>query len=170
LAQSELSSTTGLFTEPAAALERMAEAETAVVILHERGEYAAGLALGAAWEDMLAGLQQRRAELLARAVRDHLADCLVTLPALVERAAWPSLHFWCANLDGMRRELCPTLVAAGEDWAATQDPAPLLAAAAAGARHWRELALRLLELHRVHGAAADAEIVALTHAMKNLAL
>lgn len=160
----------GWFANSAAALERMAAAETASVILHERGEHVAGQALGPAWEDMLAGLRERRAEILVRAVRDLWADCRVTVPTLVERRAWPSLHFWLANVEGMRRALAPALLAAGEAWAAHGDPAPLLAAAAAGAAHWQALAQRLLDVYRERGAAADGEIAAMTHNISVIAL
>jgi hypothetical protein len=119
---------------------------------------------------MLAALRERRAEILVRAVRDLWADCQVTLPALIERAAWPSLHFWLANVDGMRHELAPSLLAAGEAWAASGDPAPLAAAAAAGSAHWQALARRLLDLHRSKGAAADGEIAAMTHDIRVIAL
>ncbi|MBI4983941.1 MAG: hypothetical protein HZC24_00930 [Rhodocyclales bacterium] len=160
----------GYFDDTAAALERMTEAEIASLVLHERGEHAAGRALGPAWEDMLTALGDRRAELLARAVRDHWADCLVTLPALVAGAAWPALHFWCANLEGMRRALFPRAVAAGEAWAANGDASPLLAAATAGAAHWASVAQRLLAIHREHGAAAGGIIAALTTDLSGLAL
>jgi hypothetical protein len=53
---------------------------------------------------------------LARAVRDHLADCLVTLPTLLEREAVGSLHFYLANLSGLRRALFPALLQAYESW------------------------------------------------------
>ncbi len=88
-----------------AALERMAAAETETLILHELGEVRAGRLVGSRWEAMLAGLDDRRAELVARAARDLLADCLVTLPTLLDRGAPGPLHFWFASLDGMRREL-----------------------------------------------------------------
>lgn len=160
----------GWFGDAPAALERMTQAETASVILHERGEHAAGRDLGPEWEHMLAGFRERRAEILARAVRDHWADCRVTLPALVERGAWPSLHFWFANLDGMRRALVPSLIAAGEAWAANGDVAPVLAAAQAGEAHWRATAQRLLDLWRCEGPAAEAAIAAMTHDLPALAL
>ena len=51
----------------------------------------------------------RRLEITARAVRDLLADTLVTLPTLIERDAVPSLHFWFATFSGLRRELFPRL-------------------------------------------------------------
>ena len=160
----------GWFADADAAMERMLAGESVSVILHERGEHAAGKTLGPDWETMLTAFRERRAEILARAVRDHLADCRVTLPALVERQAWPALHFWFANLDGMRQALVPSLIAAGEAWAADGDAAPVLAAAAAGTAHWRETALSILEIWRREDAAAEARIAAMTQDLAGLAL
>ncbi len=151
--------------DPHAALERMADAETETLILHERGEHAAGRLLGTIWEDRLACSARRRAEILMRAVRDNLADCLVTLPALIERQAWPSLWFWFANFDGMRRELFPALAAfdyakLGAGGAASAELAVL---AAHGAEHFERVARRLLALD-------EAAIAALSHDTAALAL
>jgi hypothetical protein len=93
---------------------------------------------------MLGGLSQRRAELLARAVRDHLADCLSTLPALIERGVEPSIHFYFANLEGLRRSLFPRLTAAYTTWRKTGDEADLRLAYLDGQTHWREAARRML--------------------------
>ena len=148
--------------DPRAALERMTQAETDSVILHERGEHAAGKLLGPAWEDKLAGMTRRRPEILLRAVRDHLADSLVTLPTLIERQAWPQLWFWLANLDGMRRALVPLL--------ADLDPQKVDAGGTAlqtltqrGVTHWHAIATQLL-------ACDEAGIEALTHDIGALAL
>ena len=100
----------GFSTDPEGALASMTAAEGETVILHELGEHRAAQALGPGWERMLAGLSSRRAELFVRAARDHLADCTVTLPALLDRDAAASLHFWFANLDGMRREILPAML------------------------------------------------------------
>jgi hypothetical protein len=56
-------------------LDRMAEAESEAMILHEIGEARAESLLGEDWNTMLGQLSSRHAELLVRAVRDHLADC-----------------------------------------------------------------------------------------------
>lgn len=133
-------------SDPAAALARMSERETETLILHERGEHAAGKLLGPGWEDMIAGFTSRRAELVARAVRDNLADCLVTLPALLAQPDHASLHFWFANFDGMRRELFPRLAAAYEAEKASRGDTPMREVVAAGAEHWRAVAQRLLAL------------------------
>jgi hypothetical protein len=145
--------------EPAAALARMTERETDTLILHERGEHAAGKLLGPGWEEMLAAFTSRRAELVARAVRDNLADCLVTLPALLEQADEASLHFWFANFDGLRRDLFPRLVAAYEPGNADM----VSGAVAAGRQHWLDVARRLLALDEevIAGYAADCAQVAL---------
>lgn len=156
----------GFDADPAAAIERMADAEIETLALHEEGELRAGRLLGPAWAVMLAGFRERRPELLARAVRDNLADCLVTLPTLVEREAWPSLQLWFAGYDGLRRELFPAL---GEAWAKVSPGGTALAAAAllpvlaSGARHWREVAERLV-------ATDEATIDALSHDLAAVAL
>ena len=147
----------GYADDAEAALTRMCEGETATLVLHEQGEHAASRLLGADWEAMLAGCSRRRPEIEARAVRDNLADCLVTLPALMGRSNPGSLHFWFANFDGMRREMFPWLHEAYQDWLATGDAVPLEGAIAAGRRHWRSAAERLLAAYR-GGLPADGLI------------
>ena len=150
----------GFAENQAFALERMAEAETETLILHELGEHGAGRQLGPDWEDMLAGLGNRHAEVLARAVRDHLADCLVTLPTLLEREAVASLHFWFANLDGYRRQLFPQLAAAYGPWRDSGDTALLPGIIDRGREHWLRQAEVLLAQWRAEGAAAAPRMVA----------
>lgn len=133
----------GFADERAAALARMAEGERETLVLHELGEHAAGQRLGEPWEAFMAANADRRVELLARAVRDLLADCLVTLPALVERGAAPSLHFWRANFGGLRESLFPRLVAAFSLWGATGRAEAIAEAAAAGRGHWERVAAGL---------------------------
>lgn len=148
--------------DPRAALERMTDAETGTLILHERGEYAAGRLLGSVWEERLRRTIKRRAEILMRAVRDNLADCLVTLPALIERQAWPSLWFWFANFDGMRHALSPAL--AGFDYPHVGARATVLAdIVGRGAAHFEALARRLLDMD-------EAAVEALSHDIPALAL
>lgn len=146
----------GFANDRHAAIARMAEAEGETLILHELGECRAGGLLGPEWERMLAALSRRRTELFARAVRDHLADCLVTLPALLDRGATASLHFWIANLQGLRQQLFPEIARAYLQWRAGAEP-PLRAAIADGARHWERVAREALALHdRSDGPVEDA--------------
>lgn len=142
------------------ALDRMTAAEMAVIEAHERGEYQAGLDLGDHWERMLLDIGQTPAELMARAVRDHLADCSYTLPLLTDPAREASLHLFIANLGAMRRQLFPTLVSAYEAWLSSGDPADLVALAGKGATHWRDTARQLLSLHERHGRRAAEKIQA----------
>ena len=102
----------GFDADPQAAIERMTDGEIETLVLHEEGELAAGRLLGSGWPAMIDGFRGKRAEIFARAVKDNLADCLVTLPGLLQRGAGDSLHFWFSTFDGMRRELFPRLIAA----------------------------------------------------------
>ena len=129
------------------AIERLAEAQTEALVLHELGEHAAGKLLGPAWERMLAASSSNHAEILARAVRDNLADCLVTLPTLLDQDARGSLHFWFANFDGMRLALFPELAAAYREWQVCDDAHALREVLARGADHWRSVADDLLVRH-----------------------
>lgn len=130
--------------DPEAALARMTENETETLILHELGEALAGERLGERWGQLLLDLTDVRGERLARAVRDHLADCLSTLPALLERANAAALHFFFANLDGLRKELFPSALAAYESWNGAGDAGALLAAITTGQGHWQQSAEQLM--------------------------
>jgi len=136
----------GFAEDPPGALQRMTEEESETLILHELGEIEADRYLGNAWKEMRSGIGSRRAELLVRAVRDNLADCLVTLPALLERKAGASIHFWFANFDGMRREIFPLLASAYDGW--NGGNAGLLRVAIRdGQDHWRVVCRQVLALH-----------------------
>jgi len=140
------------------ALERMVEREGETLVLHEIGEFEAARRLGADWPAMRASLTSRRAELYVRALRDHLADCLVTLPTLLQRRAETSLHFWFANLEGVRALLFPRLAPAYAAWCAGDQGAALRDAVSAGVAHWGRACEQLLEIHRRHGDQAPAAI------------
>jgi hypothetical protein len=153
----------GFDVDPQAAIERMTEGEIETLVLHEEGEFAAGRMLGDAWAPKLDGFRGKRAELLARAVRDNLADCLVTLPELLRRGADESLHFWFSTFDGLRRELFPRLLAAYAAKVGGGDAALLAGAAEAGRAHFAVLGARLLDLD-------EAAIEALSHQAASIAL
>ena len=142
-------------------LDRMAEAESEAMILHEIGEARAESLLGEDWNAMLGQLGSRHAELLARAVRDHLADCLVTLPTLLEREAIGSLHFYLANLSGLRRALFPALPQAYDAWLDGRDTAGLARTVAAAETHWLNAARKLITAYRRDPEHGDAQLHAL---------
>jgi hypothetical protein len=96
-----------------------------------------------------------------RAVRDHLADCLVTLPGLLEREAIGSLHFYLANLSGLRRALFPALPQAYESWLGHRDDARLADLVSRAEAHWLDAAQQLIAAYHRSPAHGDAAINAL---------
>lgn len=131
-----------------AALDRMTDQETETVLLHELGEARAAERLGEEWEAMLADMGRSRTELLARAARDHLADCLVTLPALLEREAFASLHVYVANLSGVRKAIFPELMTAYRRWSEGGGIEPLAKSIEAGCSRWAAITEELLACYR----------------------
>ena len=130
--------------DPEGALARMAGNETESMILHELGEARAGELLGAAWQEMIASVARTRAEVHARAVRDLLADCLSTLPALVARENLPALDFHFATFDAPRRQLFPQALEAYDDFVRGGSLVPLARAAREGAERFLAEARALL--------------------------
>jgi hypothetical protein len=137
-------------------------------LLHEQGERAAGERLGPDWNRMVLDLAHTPAEIMARAVRDHLADCLVTLPTLAQTAEPASLHFYVGNLTAMRKEVFPALLDAYQAWwdqtsTGVWNARVFAALALRGGAHWEQVASGMLALHRERGADAApaiAELVA----------
>jgi len=148
----------------------MAEAEAETMILHEVGEARAEKLLGEAWGAMLAQLTSKHAELLARAVRDHLADCLVTLPTLLQREADGSLHFYVANLSGLRRALFPSLSTAYEQWQQHGNSKSLSRVSAQGERHWLHVARELMQTFHADAKNGDARLNHLAGHLESISL
>jgi hypothetical protein len=144
-----------------AALPRLLDEQGDTLVLHELGEWRAGRWLEPGWAAMRLALPDRRTDLLVRAVRDLVADLTTTLPALLERQATTSLHFWFATFDGLRTQLCPALQPAYRAWCDGDGGTALAATAARGARHFAALATELLALHAQHGDEAGAAIARL---------
>ena len=139
-----------------ASLDAMTETELQAVMLHEIGEYQAGRLLGDTWNEMLLALCNTPAELMARAVRDHLADCMNTLPELVRQGRAASIHFYLGNLNNMRKTIFPGLEGAYQEWLNSGDLEPLAAIAEIGREHWAAQAARMMEVyHRFGGRAVE---------------
>jgi len=138
-------------------LDRMTDSELDPVLWHELGEQEAGALLGDSWEEMLLALACTPGELVARAVRDHLADCLSTIPALAAGARHASIHFFRGNLTAMRKELFPSLGKAYDAWLESNDYGVLAEVARSGEVHWRSVAEQLLDAWSTHPeSVADA--------------
>jgi len=136
------------------ALQRMTEAEMTAAREHELGEYEASQMLGDGWNDMLLDLALTPAELMARAVKDHIADSLRTLPMLLERGEPASFHFYVGNLSGMRRHLFPQLVEAYEVWYENNDVSALKQVMEESRSHWLDLARDMMKVHHRLGVGS----------------
>jgi hypothetical protein len=91
---------------------------------------------------------------VARAVRDLLADCLQTLPVLLERDNLPALHFYFATFDAPRRELFPQALEAYEEFLRSGATDRLWRAVREGGERWLECARGLLALNPAGREAA----------------
>ena len=145
-------------------LDAMTDNELQSALLHEIGEVKAGELLGSEWETMLASLPHSKAEIMVRAVRDHLADALSTLPGLLENMNPASLHFYMANMTNIRKELFPKLLAAYETWTVTGNTQALEQLAAQAAAHWQLLAEKMLRVHQQQGHDCQPALIELIEA------
>ena len=148
------------------ALDAMTERELESAILHEIGEIRAGEDL-AGWQDMMSQLMFTQAEIMARAVRDHLADAISTLPALLRNQQEASIHFYMANLTSMRKHIFPALMEAYNDWCKSRDTARLEELIDKSRSHWRAVATEMLAIFNQYGENSHERIEEL---MKNSTL
>ena len=148
-------------TDTEAALDRMAENEMETMILHELGEAMAGELLGGHWREMVASVARSKAEPIARSVRDLLADCISTLPTLLDRGNLPALHFYFATFDAQRRQLFPQAMRAYEQYLKHGDLSQLRQAVQEGKDYWLTVARALLSHFSTDPAACCAAIEAL---------
>ncbi len=128
------------------ALEAMVDVEQHTLIRHELGEMAVTRRFGEDWRKLMQRLLGTRAELLARAARDHLADALAVLPWLAEQGNPAPIHFYFANLTALRRQILPMAESAYASWRDSGDTRPLLDLAQAGAEHWQTVIEQLLAI------------------------
>jgi hypothetical protein len=139
------------------ALDAMTDHELESAILHEIGEIKAGENL-AGWHEMISQLMFTQAEIMARAVRDHLADAISTLPALLERQQDASIHFYMANLTSMRKHIFPALQDAYNAWLETGDIAKLEKLVDKSRDHWQNIASEMLALFNEYGDNSHTHI------------
>ena len=132
------------------ALEDMTNNEIENIILHEIGEIQAGLILGEQWEQLILKLPQTQAEIMLRAIRDHLADTITTLPALVHNDNKASIHFYFSNLTNMRKHLNPKLLVAYNQWQLSGNFSPLKNLIIKSREHWLMLTEKILEIYNTN--------------------
>ncbi|MGB5278108.1 MAG: Sfum_1244 family protein [Gammaproteobacteria bacterium] len=139
------------------ALDQMTDHELESAILHEIGEIKAGEYLQG-WQTMMSQLMFTQAEIMARAVRDHLADALSTLPVLLEKQQHASIHFYMANLTSMRKHIFPTLTGAYNDWLESNDTAVLNELVNDSKNHWKNIATEMLAIFDQYGENSHEHI------------
>ncbi len=129
------------------ALTDMTDNELDAAVLHEIGEIQAGENLEG-WHQMMTDITFSQAEIMARAVRDHYADTLHTLPTLINNNNQASIHFYFANLTNMRKHIFPSLIDAYEQWCESKDIKIIEKTVATAVDHWQNIAQQMLALHR----------------------
>ena len=137
-----------------ALLNTFVDNETENTILHEIGEARVGKLFGDEWEKMLAGISCTKAEFKARAVRDHLADCISTLPELIDTKNAASLHFYFSNMTGLRKLLFPESLKGYREWLSSGELSMLEVICRKGEEHWYQVANNMLDLFQQYGADA----------------
>ena len=135
--------------KPEQALNAMTDNELNNAVLHEIGEIQAGEYLPG-WQQMMNAISFTQAEIMARAIRDHLADSLLTLPEILSKHTdnnqQASIHFYFANLTNMRKHLFPSLVNAYQHWQQSGDITHLQNTAKQNKSHWLSLCQKILHL------------------------
>jgi hypothetical protein len=129
------------------ALSDMSDNELEAAVLHEIGEIKAGEDLDG-WQLMMNDISFTQAEIMARAVRDHYADALHTLPVLIEGNNKASIHFYFANLTSMRKHIFPSLLDAYNRWCEDSNIDSLNDLVATSLEHWQTIAREMLALHK----------------------
>lgn len=128
------------------ALAQMTDTEVNNVIQHERGEILAGNILGNKWKELLFSLPYSKASIMLRAIRDHLADSLTTLPSLLALNSTPSWHFYFGNLSNMRKDLYPSIIEGYNEWYKTGSLNKMKDIIEQGQEHWTQLCQQILLL------------------------
>ena len=132
------------------ALSLMTDTEVENVIQHERGEIQAGQVLGKEWHELLFSLPHSKASIMLRAIRDHLADSITTLPHLLGKNSPASWHFYFGNLNNMRKDLYPSLIKAYDEWYETGSLSKMYEVIEEGKNHWLDLCIQVLQIEQTN--------------------
>ncbi|MCG6919154.1 MAG: hypothetical protein LJE89_16615 [Deltaproteobacteria bacterium] len=104
-------------------LARISAAEVEIYLYHELGELRDTVFKPNIWREIIATFPHTPIELLARSVKDLLADTnkYGTLRHIVEKGKAASLGLYVAFLDGLRKELFPELFEAFKEFTNTHN-------------------------------------------------
>ncbi|MGD1969652.1 MAG: hypothetical protein PVG17_20630 [Desulfobacterales bacterium] len=119
-------------------------------IYHEIGELSDATFDPNIWRELIAAFPHSPAELLARGLKDLLADTHPsgTLHHLIENQKLAGLGFYTAFLDGMLKELFPQLRKAFIDFTKTGNWRIIKDAAITGHQHAKNVAAEMVELYQ----------------------
>lgn len=129
------------------ALTQMATHELAVIKYHELGELMAGAHLGQEWRKMLSEISNARTERIVRAIKDHIADCMRTLPELIDKEDIASIHFYMANFEGFRKQLWPALMTSYQKAMEKNNLMLLNQSITQGLEYWCDAGEKILQLY-----------------------
>ncbi len=132
--------------QPEQSLENMASMETDTVLHHEIGEIQASKLLGDSWDKMVMDMPRSQIEFMARAIKDHIADAISTLPRLIENQEKAQIHFYFANFTAIRKLLFPSLYQAYQVWQQQGSYSALEDFTERSKQHWITLASEMLEI------------------------
>ena len=140
-------------------LDSMTELESISALQHELGEVAAGRQLPGEWDEMLSSLAGSQAEFIARAIRDHLADAITTLPWLLNTNRTAALHFYFANFSGLRKVLFPQALEAYNEFNLHHSLTALEDICASSITKWENEASELLNIFAAEGSEKSAQTI-----------
>jgi hypothetical protein len=144
-------------------LDAMVDNESSSAMLHELGEARATELLGPEWREILTHLPHSGLELKLRAIKDHLADTISTLPGLLESDNLPAIHFYFANFTGMRKEIFPEALKAYNKWLDTRNPTTLEKLCKSGKNRWMEIADNIRQTYLKDQAVVAEHIEAIVN-------
>ena len=132
-------------------LQLMCDREIDTLVAHEIGEITAGKLLGDSWQEMIIAADHPPVELMLRSIRDNLADCIMTIPSIIENLEPARLHFYIANMGNMRKVLFPALREAYDSWLIENSTKQFESLAQAGQDHWLSVAKTLQDMFQKEG-------------------
>lgn len=141
-----------------AILDQLMAPVTEIMVQHELGEAQAGTLLGPDWESMLGSIHDRKVELMLRAARDNLADCMNTLPFLISEPQAIAMHFYFSNFHGLRKSLFPQLLQQYQEWCQHGDNTSFASFTSKAQQHWQRLCLQILDMYQKKNDEAVTEI------------
>ncbi len=126
------------------ALDQMTEVESQFIILHEQGEIKASKILGNQWKQLLVSVTSARLELMLRAVKDFYADSISTLPVLFGENRVASIRFYAANMNPVRKQVCPSFLKIYQQWCDDGNLSALQNWLVISTSHWAEVSEQVL--------------------------